>query len=57
MVGDGARGGAVVLDDDERGRAALTAKYPQYRGRPPHGPFIRVTIEAAQWWSGAGSGT
>jgi PPOX class probable F420-dependent enzyme len=46
------RGRALVLDDDERGRAALTAKYPQYRDRPPGGPFIRVAIRSSQWWSG-----
>jgi PPOX class probable F420-dependent enzyme len=46
------RGHAVVVDDDELGRAALTAKYPQYRERPPDGPFIRVAMETSQWWSG-----
>jgi len=51
------RGRALVLDDDERGRDALTAKYPQYRDRPPRGPFIRVRMESTQWWSGSGSGT
>jgi len=45
------RGRALVLDDDERGRAALTAKYPQYRDLPPRGPFIRVAMETSQWWS------
>ena len=51
------RGRAVVLDDDERGRAALTAKYAQYRDRPPRGPFIRVTIDSSQWWSASGPAT
>ena len=46
------RGRARVLDDDERGRAVLTAKYPQYRDAPPGGPFIRVAMETARWWSG-----
>ena len=47
------RGRARVLDDDEPGRDALIAKYPQYRERPPRGPFIRVAMESSQWWSGS----
>jgi PPOX class probable F420-dependent enzyme len=46
------RGRALVLDDDEPGRAALSAKYLPYRDQPPRGPFIRVAMEISQWWSG-----
>jgi PPOX class probable F420-dependent enzyme len=48
-----ARGQARALDHDDAGRAALTAKYVQYRAHPPTGPFIRVTLESWRWWSGA----
>ncbi len=35
------RGRARVVDHDERGLELLTAKYPQYRERPPQGPVRR----------------
>lgn len=35
--------------------AALSARYPQYRERPPGGPLLRLTPERAVCWS-AGEG-
>jgi len=34
--------------------AALAARYPQYRDRPPGGPLLRLTPERAVCWSAAG---
>jgi PPOX class probable F420-dependent enzyme len=43
-------GSARVVDYDERGLALLTAKYRQYRERPPQGPFVVIEIdERAEW--------
>lgn len=33
--------------------AALSARYPQYRERPPLGPLISVSIERLSGWSAA----
>jgi PPOX class probable F420-dependent enzyme len=32
--------------------AALAARYPQYRERPPRGPLLRLDPVRALWWSG-----
>ena len=43
-------GSARVVDYDERGLELLTAKYPQYRERPPQGPFVVIEVdERAEW--------
>jgi PPOX class probable F420-dependent enzyme len=44
-------GRARVVERDERALELLRAKYPQYRARPPGGPFIVVTIDARTSWS------
>lgn len=49
-----ARGRARTLDDDDRGRALLMAKYVQYRDRPLGGPFIQVALEDWRWWASSG---
>ena len=36
--------------------AALMARYPQYRERPPGGPLLRLTPERSVWWRSAGDG-
>ena len=33
---------------------ALAERYPQYRGRRPGGPLIRLAPERALWWRAAG---
>jgi PPOX class probable F420-dependent enzyme len=35
---------------DGGARAALLAKYEQYRDHPPAGPVWWVTLETVQWW-------
>jgi PPOX class probable F420-dependent enzyme len=30
--------------------AALAGRYPQYRERPPGGPFLRLVARRALWW-------
>ena len=45
------RGTAWVVDRDDHALELLQAKYPQYRERPPRGPFIIVTIEERQEWA------
>ena len=35
---------------DGRARAALAAKYHQYRSQPPAGPVWWVALDAVQWW-------
>jgi PPOX class probable F420-dependent enzyme len=44
---------AVVTDDAGRAEpvARLSAKYPQYRERPPEGPVIAIAIDAVSGWS------
>jgi PPOX class probable F420-dependent enzyme len=44
------RGRARVVDQDQRALELLAAKYPQYRERPPEGPFILVAIEGRAGW-------
>jgi PPOX class probable F420-dependent enzyme len=39
-----------LLDRDEQGLAALTAKYDQYRSEPPPGPVLRLVPERALHW-------
>lgn len=34
-------------------RAALVAKYPQYRATPPAGPVLRIDVERWTGWAGA----
>ena len=43
-------GVARVVERDERGLELLVAKYPQYRERPPAGPFVLVTIQRRSEW-------
>jgi PPOX class probable F420-dependent enzyme len=43
-------GEARIVENDERGLDLLQAKYPQYRDRPPAGPFIVVTILRRSVW-------
>ncbi|HLV59032.1 MAG TPA: TIGR03668 family PPOX class F420-dependent oxidoreductase, partial [Natronosporangium sp.] len=45
--------GRVVADPGEAARAvtALTAKYPQYRERPPEGPVVAVDVTGWAGWS------
>jgi PPOX class probable F420-dependent enzyme len=45
--------GRVVTDPAEAARAgaALAAKYPQYGGQPPAGPYLAVTVRAWSGWS------
>jgi PPOX class probable F420-dependent enzyme len=47
--------GRIVGDPAEAARAvaALEAKYPQYRGRPPSGPVLAVTVDRWSGWSGS----
>ena len=47
-----ALGRVEVLDAAEPAALdALVAKYEQYRGRPPAGPFLRLAPERLLWWS------
>jgi PPOX class probable F420-dependent enzyme len=46
-------GRARIVAHDESALERLQAKYPQYRGRPPAGPFVVVAIEARKEWSAA----
>ncbi|WP_127502495.1 TIGR03668 family PPOX class F420-dependent oxidoreductase [Actinoplanes solisilvae] len=49
-----ADGTAVVRDTHPEGLAALVARYPQYRNRPPAGPFVEITVDKwTEWVSGA----
>jgi PPOX class probable F420-dependent enzyme len=45
------RGRAGVVERDERALELLCAKYPQYRERPPLGPFVVVEIDERQEWA------
>ena len=45
------RGRARVLGRDDRALEVLSAKYVQYRERPPQGPFIIVDIVERTEWS------
>jgi PPOX class probable F420-dependent enzyme len=44
------RGRARVVERDDRALELLCAKYPQYRERPPQGPFILVDIAERTSW-------
>lgn len=48
------RGAAEVVADDRpeaaAARAALVAKYAQYRDRPPAGAVYRVAFDELRWW-------
>jgi PPOX class probable F420-dependent enzyme len=50
-------GAAAILDGAdptlERARAALVAKYPQYREQPPAGPAYVVALDRLTWWRGS----
>jgi PPOX class probable F420-dependent enzyme len=37
----------------DRARAALAAKYPQYRAAPPEGPVLRIDVERWTGWAPA----
>ena len=45
-----ADGVARVLDESPAGRAALTAKYPQYQAAPPPGPFVEISVKRWSAW-------
>jgi PPOX class probable F420-dependent enzyme len=48
-----AGGTARVVDGDEAewAKDLLSAKYPQYRDRPPAGPFVAIGIERLTGWT------
>jgi PPOX class probable F420-dependent enzyme len=48
-------GRVAVLDlgAGTSGLRALSAKYPQYRDRPPPGPLLRLEVERALYWRAA----
>jgi PPOX class probable F420-dependent enzyme len=49
-------GTARVLADGpevDRARAALVAKYAQYRETPPQGPAVLISVDEVRWWAGA----
>jgi len=49
-----ALGAVQVLDEPQPAAlAALRAKYPQYRDRPPRGPFLRLTPDRILCWRAA----
>jgi PPOX class probable F420-dependent enzyme len=48
------RGRASVVDRNDRALELLCAKYPQYRGRTPAGPFIVIEIDERTEWSAEG---
>jgi PPOX class probable F420-dependent enzyme len=50
-----ADGTARVHDGSAEALAALTGRYPQYRGTPPPGPFIEITVRRWSSWRGLGS--
>ncbi len=50
------RGTAWVVERDERALELLADKYPQYRERPPSGPFIVVAIEERVEWAATREG-
>ena len=45
------RGRARVVDEEARALELLSGKYPQYRERPPGGPFVIVEIHERVEWS------
>jgi PPOX class probable F420-dependent enzyme len=46
-------GSVAIVDADERAFAALAAKYPPYRERPPAGPLLRLDVERVLCWRAA----
>ena len=48
-----ASGTARTVEGDEAAGALelLVAKYPQYAGRPPAGPFVAIDVERVTGWS------
>jgi PPOX class probable F420-dependent enzyme len=46
-------GATDVLALDSDVVAALSARYPQYRERPPRGPLLRLAPERVVYWSTA----
>ena len=48
------RGRAQVVARDERALRLLCAKYPEYRRRPPAGPFLVVHVEERAEWRAGG---
>lgn len=46
-----ADGTAEILESSPSAVAALQAKYPQYRARPPAGPVVRTRVSAWRSWS------
>ncbi|HZR91833.1 MAG TPA: TIGR03668 family PPOX class F420-dependent oxidoreductase [Gaiellaceae bacterium] len=47
-------GRARVVERDARALELLRAKYPQYRQRPPAGPFVVVEVERVLAWQASG---
>lgn len=45
-----ADGVAHLRDTSPQGLAALVARYPQYRGTPPPGPFVEIVVERWSAW-------
>jgi PPOX class probable F420-dependent enzyme len=45
------RGTARVVERDPRALELLRRKYPQYRERPPQGPFVVIEIEQRLDWA------
>ena len=45
-----ADGVARILDNSPRGLTALVERYPQYREKPPPGPFLEITVERWSAW-------
>ncbi len=41
----------VSSPEGASGLVALRGKYPQYRGRPPAGPVVRVVVDSWRGWS------
>ena len=54
-----ADGEAVVVpaggEAGATGLSSLVAKYPQYRGRAPAGPLVRITVDTWRSWSADGA--
>jgi PPOX class probable F420-dependent enzyme len=46
-----ADGIARIRADSPAGRAALTAKYPQYETAPPPGPFLEIEVRRWSSWT------
>jgi PPOX class probable F420-dependent enzyme len=44
--------GTIAIEDelDDDALEALTARYPQYRERPPQGPLLRLTVQRTLCW-------